>query len=60
MKGSMIPDKISIIVLTYNHVEYIRECIESILAQTVNCHIEIIIGNDGSTDGTTALIEEII
>lgn len=47
---------ISVIVPVYNVEKYIRECIQSILNQTMK-NIEIIIVNDGSRDNS---IEEII
>jgi glycosyltransferase involved in cell wall biosynthesis len=49
--------KVSIITPTYNHQTYIRQCIESILAQTMTDWEQLII-DDGSTDGTPAVIEE--
>ena len=42
---------ISIIVPVYNTAEYIEECIQSILSQSYN-EIELILVNDGSTDGS--------
>lgn len=42
---------ISIIIPVYNGVNYLKEAIESALAQTYP-NIEIIVINDGSTDGT--------
>lgn len=50
--------KISIIVAAYNVEKYIRKCLESIIAQTYK-KLEIIVVNDGSTDKTLQLIEEI-
>lgn len=46
----------SIIVPLYNQKDYFREAIESALAQTVP--VEIIVVNDGSTDGSKFLAEE--
>mgnify|MGYP003310250792 FL=1 len=42
---------ISVIVPVYNGQDYLANCIECILKQTYE-QIEIIIINDGSTDGT--------
>jgi len=43
---------VSVHVITYQHVDYIQECIDGILMQKVNFPIEIVIGEDESTDGT--------
>ena len=43
---------ISVIVPTYQHARYIGECLNSILAQDLDQPWELIIGEDGSTDGT--------
>ena len=51
--------KISLIVAAYNIEDYIERCIESLLNQTF-ADIEIIIVNDGSTDGTLKKIESVI
>ncbi|MCF0149549.1 MAG: glycosyltransferase family 2 protein [Clostridium sp.] len=51
--------KISLIVAAYNIEDYIERCIESLLKQTFS-DIEIIIVNDGSTDGTLNKIENAI
>ncbi len=42
---------ISIIVPVYNTAEYVEECIQSILSQSYK-NIELILVNDGSTDGS--------
>lgn len=47
----------SIVIPVYNCEKYIKECIESALKQTIPC--EIIVINDGSTDGTHDICKSI-
>lgn len=47
---------VSVVCITYNHKPYIREAIESFLMQMTNFHIEILIGEDYSTDGTRKIV----
>lgn len=49
---------ISVIVPVYNAEKYIRRCMESIISQTYK-NLEIIVVNDGSTDGTGGIINQI-
>ena len=42
----------------FNHKDFIRESIESILSQKTNFRVEIIIHDDSSTDGTKEIILE--
>ena len=49
--------KLSIIVPVYNVLPYIRQCLNSLLGQTVEDY-EILLVDDGSTDGTAAVLEE--
>lgn len=49
--------KISIIVPIYNVEKYLRECLDSIINQTLK-DIEIICVNDGSTDSSLDIIKE--
>ena len=49
--------KISILVPIYNVEKYLRECLDSILNQTLK-DIEIICINDGSTDSSLEILNE--
>lgn len=53
----MINPKVSIIVPVYNVENYLENCIESILNQTLQ-DIELILVNDGSTDGCRKICDE--
>lgn len=48
--------KISIIIPTYNGAEWIADAVESALSQTLKC--EIIVIDDGSTDGTQNILKD--
>lgn len=50
--------KVSVLVLTYNHGTFIRQCLDSIVAQKFSESWEILIGDDGSSDGTTEICAE--
>lgn len=52
--------KVSVIMLTYNHKDYIRQAIESVLEQDVDFDYELIIGDDASDDGTTKIVQEYV
>jgi len=47
---------VSVQMLSYQHVEYIRMALDSILMQKVNFKYEIVIGDDCSTDGSQLLL----
>ena len=49
--------KVSIIIPVYNVESYLRRCLDSVVNQTLK-DIEIILVNDGSTDGSLAICEE--
>jgi glycosyltransferase involved in cell wall biosynthesis len=48
--------KISIVTISYNQKQYLKACMDSILAQT-DCDLEYIVVDAGSTDGSRELIE---
>lgn len=49
--------KVSIIIPVYNSEKYLRQCLDSVVKQTLK-DIEIIVINDGSTDNTLKIIQE--
>ena len=49
--------KLSVIVPVYNTVQYLQQCIESIIHQTYK-NIEIILVDDGSCDGSEKICDE--
>ena len=50
---------LSIIVPIYNVAPYLRKCVDSLLAQDISDY-EIILVNDGSTDNSGAIADEIV
>ena len=51
--------KVSVLILAYNHEPFIRQAVESALAQETPFVYEIVIGEDCSTDATRAVLVEL-
>lgn len=49
--------RVSVIISTYNHANYVEECVQSVLNQTFN-DFELIIVNNGSTDHTSSALQK--
>ncbi|WP_295746734.1 glycosyltransferase family 2 protein [uncultured Limosilactobacillus sp.] len=49
--------KISVIVTVYNNQQYLARCLQSIISQSYH-NLEIILVDDGSTDGSLAICEK--
>lgn len=49
---------VSVIMTTYNHERYIAEAIESVLRQQTSFGVEIVVGEDCSTDRTMAIVRD--
>ena len=47
--------KVSVVCLSFNHRRFVQEAIESVLAQSYP-HVELILVDDASTDGSQALV----
>jgi glycosyltransferase involved in cell wall biosynthesis len=52
--------KVSVCVITYNQERYIRECLQSLVTQQTNFAFEVIVGDDCSSDGTRAIVQEFV
>ena len=49
---------VSVIIPAYNAEDYISQCLSSVLSQTLS-DIEVIVVDDGSTDRTASIVEEL-
>ncbi len=49
-------NKISVIVTTHNHENYISRCLENVINQKGDFQMEVIVGDDFSSDNTRAVI----
>lgn len=50
--------KVSVIIPFFNGIDYLEECVRSVCAQTLR-ELEIILVDDGSTDGCSALADKL-
>ena len=48
---------VSVCIPTFQHAPYLRQCLDSVLAQKTNFNFEIILGEDQSNDGTREICE---
>ena len=55
-RGNEMMNKVSIIIVSYNEKAYLQRALESCIRQTWS-NIEIIIGDDGSSDGSVDIIK---
>ena len=50
--------KLSVLIITYNHEQFIRQAMDSVLAQEVDFDYEVVVGEDHSTDSTRQILLE--
>ena len=53
------PDSVSIVILTFNELEYTKQCIESMRKNSPQKH-EIVFIDNGSSDGTVKWLRAFI
>lgn len=53
--------RVSVCIATYNQAAYLRQCVESVMQQAddADVELEILVGNDGSTDATAQVLAEL-
>ena len=49
---------VTVLLITYNHVDYFEKAIQSVLAQKTNFPFQIVISDDASTDGTSEIVKK--
>ena len=49
---------VSVRLMTYNHAPFIREAMDGIMMQEINFTVEVVVGDDFSTDGTLDIIRD--
>lgn len=50
--------KVSVSITAYNHERFIRQAIDGVLMQKTDFPVEILLGEDASTDATRKIVEE--
>ena len=51
--------RLSVSIVTYEQADYVRQALDSVLAQRTGFTTEIVVGDDGSRDGTGDILREI-
>ena len=51
--------KVKIFITSYNQLEYLQECVDSILCQKTNFPYQVIVSDNCSTDGTLEYLETV-
>lgn len=50
---------IAVCIVTYNQRDYIGSCLRSVAEQVVDAELRILVGDDASTDGTSAIVAQL-
>lgn len=51
--------KVTVLITTFNHARYVRQAVESALAQETPFPVEVVVADDESTDGTREILDEL-
>jgi len=49
--------RVSVCITTFNHERYIKDCLISVIGQLIDVDLEILVGDDNSSDRTQAIVE---
>lgn len=50
--------RLSVICCTYNQIDYIAKCLDSLISQKTSFPFQIIVHDDASTDGTASIVKD--
>jgi glycosyltransferase involved in cell wall biosynthesis len=50
--------EVSVLLVTYNHAEYVRQALDSVIMQKTDFDVEIVVADDYSLDSTLEIIKE--
>ena len=50
--------KVTVLITFYNQEKYVDECLKSVFMQSTDFNFKVVIGDDGSTDGTIEKVKE--
>lgn len=56
-RGASEAADLSVIVVSYNSVGWLRPCLESVYSRAGGCRLDVIVVDSGSTDGSADLVE---
>jgi len=56
LTGTAPSTRLTVLLITYDHAEYVRRSVESILRQRIDEAFDIVVADDGSTDDTVSIL----
>lgn len=55
---TLISSKVAVIVTTYNHSQFVRSTLDSVLSQSTDFDFQVVVYDDYSTDGTQEILKD--